>query len=48
METGMSDLAPLFEPLTVRDITLRNRVVMSPMTRFFSPGGVPTDDVAGA
>jgi 2,4-dienoyl-CoA reductase-like NADH-dependent reductase (Old Yellow Enzyme family) len=42
----MSDLSPLFEPLTIRGITLRNRVVMSPMTRFFSPGGVPTDDVA--
>jgi 2,4-dienoyl-CoA reductase-like NADH-dependent reductase (Old Yellow Enzyme family) len=46
METGMSDLSPLFEPLTVRGITLRNRVVMSPMTRYFSPGGIPTDDVA--
>jgi 2,4-dienoyl-CoA reductase-like NADH-dependent reductase (Old Yellow Enzyme family) len=42
----MSDLSPLFEPLTVRGVTLRNRVVMSPMTRFFSPGGVPTEDVA--
>jgi 2,4-dienoyl-CoA reductase-like NADH-dependent reductase (Old Yellow Enzyme family) len=42
----MSDLSPLFEPLTIRAVTLRNRVVMSPMTRFFSPGGVPTDDVA--
>jgi 2,4-dienoyl-CoA reductase-like NADH-dependent reductase (Old Yellow Enzyme family) len=42
----MSDLSPLFQPLTVRGVTLRNRVVMSPMTRFFSPGGVPTDEVA--
>ena len=42
----MPDLSPLFEPLTVRGVTLRNRVVMSPMTRYFSPGGIPTDDVA--
>lgn len=42
----MSDFSPLFKPLTVRGVTLRNRVVMSPMTRFFSPGGVPTDNVA--
>jgi 2,4-dienoyl-CoA reductase-like NADH-dependent reductase (Old Yellow Enzyme family) len=42
----MSDPSPFFEPLTVRRVALRNRVVMSPMTRYFSPGGVPTDDVA--
>jgi 2,4-dienoyl-CoA reductase-like NADH-dependent reductase (Old Yellow Enzyme family) len=42
----MSDLNPLFEPLTVRGVTLKNRVVMSPMTRRFSPAGVPTDEVA--
>jgi 2,4-dienoyl-CoA reductase-like NADH-dependent reductase (Old Yellow Enzyme family) len=42
----MSDLSPFFQPLTVRGVTLRNRVVMSPMTRYFSPGGVPTEDVA--
>ena len=46
MATGMPDLSPLFEPLTVRGVTLRNRVVMSPMTRYFSPGGIPTDAVA--
>lgn len=31
----------LFDPLTVRGVTLRNRIVMAPMTRSFSPGGVP-------
>lgn len=36
----------LFEPLQIRGVTLRNRIVMSPMTRGFSPGGVPTDAVA--
>ena len=46
MTNAMSDLSPLFEPLTVRAVTLKNRVVMSPMTRYFSPGGVPTDEVA--
>ena len=37
----------LFTPLTVGDLTLKNRIVMAPMTRQFSPGGVPTEDVAG-
>jgi 2,4-dienoyl-CoA reductase-like NADH-dependent reductase (Old Yellow Enzyme family) len=39
-------VAPLFEPLRVRKLTLRNRIVMSAMTRSFSPGGVPGEDVA--
>jgi 2,4-dienoyl-CoA reductase-like NADH-dependent reductase (Old Yellow Enzyme family) len=38
---------PLFTPLTVGNLTLKNRIVMSPMTRQFSPGGVPTQEVAG-
>jgi 2,4-dienoyl-CoA reductase-like NADH-dependent reductase (Old Yellow Enzyme family) len=42
----MIDTAPLFKPLTVKALTLRNRIVMSPMTRCFSPGGIPTDAVA--
>lgn len=37
----------LFSPLTVRSLTVANRVVMAPMTRNFSPGGVPGEDVAG-
>jgi 2,4-dienoyl-CoA reductase-like NADH-dependent reductase (Old Yellow Enzyme family) len=37
----------LFQPLTVKSLRLANRVVMAPMTRYFSPGGVPTADVAG-
>lgn len=36
----------LFEPLTIRGVTLPNRIVMSPMTRGFSPDGIPTDQVA--
>lgn len=42
----MADIAPLFEPLTVRGMTLPNRIVMAPMTRSFSPNGVPGPDVA--
>ncbi len=38
--------APLFAPLAVGRLTLRNRIVMAPMTRQFSPGGVPGADVA--
>jgi 2,4-dienoyl-CoA reductase-like NADH-dependent reductase (Old Yellow Enzyme family) len=37
---------PLFEPFTVRGLTTRNRIVMAPMTRGFSPQGVPGSDVA--
>lgn len=35
----------LFRPLAVRSLQLRNRIVMSPMTRSHSPGGVPGPDV---
>jgi len=31
----------LFTPFSVRSLTLPNRVVMSPMSRYVSPGGVP-------
>ncbi len=36
----------LAAPLTIRGVTLRNRIVMSPMTRGFCPGGIPTEAVA--
>jgi 2,4-dienoyl-CoA reductase-like NADH-dependent reductase (Old Yellow Enzyme family) len=39
-------VAPLFQPLTVRALTLKNRIVMAPMTRGFSPQGIPGTDVA--
>jgi 2,4-dienoyl-CoA reductase-like NADH-dependent reductase (Old Yellow Enzyme family) len=39
-------IAPLFTPIAVRGVTLRNRIVMSPMTRSFSPEGIPGPDVA--
>ncbi|MEN0002041.1 MAG: 12-oxophytodienoate reductase, partial [Pseudomonadota bacterium] len=41
----MSDTAGLFEPLTIRGMTVPNRIAMAPMTRSFSPGGIPGQDV---
>lgn len=37
---------PLFEKLRLGRAALPNRIVMAPMTRTFSPGGVPGEDVA--
>lgn len=36
----------LFRPFRLNALDLPNRVVMAPMTRSFSPGGVPTEAVA--
>ncbi|WP_405536587.1 NADH:flavin oxidoreductase [Streptomyces sp. NBC_00075] len=36
----------LSRPLAINGLTVSNRIVMAPMTRSFSPGGVPGDDVA--
>jgi 2,4-dienoyl-CoA reductase-like NADH-dependent reductase (Old Yellow Enzyme family) len=41
-----ASLDPLFRPLTVRGMQLANRIVMAPMTRGFSPEGIPGQDVA--
>lgn len=37
----------LFTPYKSDKLSLENRIVMAPMTRQFSPNGIPTDDVAG-
>ena len=37
---------PLFTPFSINTLRLPNRIVMAPMTRSFSPGGVPGPDVA--
>ena len=37
----------LFTPFSVKSLTVPNRIVMAPMTRGHSPGGVPTPEVAG-
>lgn len=36
----------LFSPFNLKTLNLKNRIVMAPMTRSFSPNGVPTDEVA--
>jgi 2,4-dienoyl-CoA reductase-like NADH-dependent reductase (Old Yellow Enzyme family) len=36
----------LFNPILIGTLNLPNRIVMAPMTRSFSPGGVPGPDVA--
>ncbi|GGH20720.1 NADH:flavin oxidoreductase [Mucilaginibacter phyllosphaerae] len=36
----------LFKPFSLKTLNIKNRIVMAPMTRSFSPNGVPTDDVA--
>jgi 2,4-dienoyl-CoA reductase-like NADH-dependent reductase (Old Yellow Enzyme family) len=35
----------LSRPVRLNGLTVPNRIVMAPMTRMFSPGGVPGDDV---
>jgi 2,4-dienoyl-CoA reductase-like NADH-dependent reductase (Old Yellow Enzyme family) len=42
----MMSLDSLFRPFQVKTLKLPNRIVMAPMTRSFSPGGVPTAKVA--
>ena len=43
---GQGAIRALFEPFKLRNLRLKNRIVMAPMTRSHSPGGVPTDKVA--
>jgi 2,4-dienoyl-CoA reductase-like NADH-dependent reductase (Old Yellow Enzyme family) len=42
----VTDVSPLFKPLQLGSLALPNRVVMAPMTRSRSPGGVPNADNA--
>ncbi|WP_328477841.1 12-oxophytodienoate reductase [Actinoplanes sp. NBC_00393] len=46
MTTTTGLLGPLTSPYSLAGLDLRTRFVMAPMTRFRSPGGVPTADVA--
>ena len=43
----MSDASPLFKPFQIRGLTLKNRIVMAPMTRSRSPGGTPNEHNVG-
>jgi 2,4-dienoyl-CoA reductase-like NADH-dependent reductase (Old Yellow Enzyme family) len=36
----------LFKPFSLKSLNIKNRIVMAPMTRSFSPEGVPTPEVA--
>ncbi|WP_342646297.1 NADH:flavin oxidoreductase [Mucilaginibacter sp. CSA2-8R] len=36
----------LFRPFALKSLNIKNRIVMAPMTRSFSPDGVPTAEVA--
>ncbi len=42
----MSVMSPLFKPFSLKSLSLPNRIVMAPMTRSMSPGGIPGEDVA--
>jgi len=44
--TSARRLEPLFQPVRIGDLTLKNRIAMAPMTRAMSPDGVPREDVA--
>ena len=41
-----TELKPLFSSFSCKTLELPNRFVMSPMTRQFSPGGIPGENVA--
>jgi 2,4-dienoyl-CoA reductase-like NADH-dependent reductase (Old Yellow Enzyme family) len=42
----MNSSSPLFAPFEIPGLKLDNRIVMAPMTREFSPDGIPGPDVA--
>jgi len=43
---SVMDVQSLFRPFSHKSLKLKSRLVMAPMTRSFSPCGVPTSDVA--
>lgn len=45
-QNSVASAAALFTSFTLNGLTLPNRIVMAPMTRNFSPRGVPGEDVA--
>lgn len=45
-EGAQRSSAALFEPFSIGPLRLPNRLVMAPMTRYFSPAGIPGADVA--
>lgn len=45
-DTQIGSLAALAQPIRLGELTLRNRIVMAPMTRERASGGVPTAEMA--
>lgn len=43
---SLTSVESLFKHFTIGNVTLPNRIVMAPMTRSFSPKGIPGQDVA--
>jgi len=43
MSTTETRIDALFQPITLGNLELNNRIVMAPMTRTYSPGNVPND-----
>lgn len=44
MTTSNVDI--LFQPFHLKSLSLKNRIVMAPMTRSFAPNGIPGDNIA--
>ena len=42
---SLTSVESLFNPFLIGNLTLSNRIVMAPMTRSFSPKGMPGEDV---
>jgi 2,4-dienoyl-CoA reductase-like NADH-dependent reductase (Old Yellow Enzyme family) len=40
----VTDVSPLFKPFRIRGLEIPNRIVMAPMTRSRSPGGLPNSE----
>ena len=45
-EASVGAIGPLLQPIEIRGCWLPNRIVMAPMSRYLSPDGVPTPEVA--
>ena len=46
-KTYNNELEALYQPISIGKLKLSNRIAMAPMTRGFSPNGVPGADVVG-
>ncbi|WP_378953351.1 NADH:flavin oxidoreductase [Pelosinus sp. sgz500959] len=47
VEKKNNHLDTLYQPVSIGNLTLSNRIVMAPMTRGFSPNGIPGEEVVG-